>query len=472
MNGLLQHLALSLRLNFRSKQAIIYGYVVPIFFLFALGSVFATKPPLLRDMGRLLTVTILGGACFGMPTAMVAERERGVWRRYRLLPAATGGIILSAMVARFVIILSAAVMQIALARLIYKTPFPQHPIDMLGAFVFVCFAFLGLGLVIAMVSDNVPAVQAMGQAIFLPLIIIGGVGVRLESLPAWAIHIAGFLPGIYAVNALQACQMGPGLIARRFDLLSLTIIGLAAIVAGAKLFRWDVGQKLTGPAKGWVAVAVVGWLLVGFGAEFANRVKAALTPGEPPAVVAKIPPATTHASPATTQSVAIAPPAEAKAPWEKLTQKEIDSITYDDLPDDGGTVTPLAADLNSLDDDGRKRMENFNDALSDWAPGQVENIPQRVRNLLSLCAVADIVEDQHEAQIPYVVFNYMRANIQKDQLTKAVAWVVLNPSEGTAPTNIKDMKELGIDGEVPEDTVRERATLYGKKLLFRLLKKG
>src|SRR5258708_2219190 len=172
MNGLLHHLALSLRLNFRSKQAIIYGYVVPIFFLFALGSVFATNPPLRKDMGRLLTVTILGGACFGMPTTMVAERERGVWRRYRLLPAATGGIILSA-----------AVMQIVLARLIYKTPFPEHPIGLLGAFIFVCFAFLGLGLVIAMVSDNVPAVQAMGQAIFLPLIIIGGVGVRLESLP-------------------------------------------------------------------------------------------------------------------------------------------------------------------------------------------------------------------------------------------------------------------------------------------------
>ena len=33
------------------------------------------------------------------------------------------------------------------------------------------------------------------------------------------------------------------------------------------------------------------------------------------------------------------------------------------------------------------------------------------------------------------------------------------------------MKELAIDGEVPEDTVRKRATLYGKKLLFRLLKK-
>src|SRR3954469_15949297 len=156
MNGLLHHLRLTLRLNFRSKQAIVYGYVVPIFFLIAFGVVFrATKPPLIREMGQLITVTILGGACFGMPTSMVAERERGVWRRYRLLPTAIGGMIASAMVARFVIILSAVLLQIILARAFLGTPFPEHPIGMAAAFAFATFAFLGLGLIIAMLADTV-----------------------------------------------------------------------------------------------------------------------------------------------------------------------------------------------------------------------------------------------------------------------------------------------------------------------------
>src|SRR5580765_4534899 len=78
MTGLLTHLWLTLKLNFRSKQAIVYGYVVPIFFLYAFGSVFKSDKTLIHEMGQLLTVTVLGGACFGMPTAMVNERERGV----------------------------------------------------------------------------------------------------------------------------------------------------------------------------------------------------------------------------------------------------------------------------------------------------------------------------------------------------------------------------------------------------------
>src|SRR4051812_7458550 len=140
MRGLLEHFKLTLLLNFRSRQALIYGYLVPVFFLIAFGSIFRSgNPPLLRELGQLLTISVLGGACFGMPTAMVAERERGVWRRYRLLPAATGTLVLSTMAARFLIVLSAAVMQIVLAKLMYGMPLPAHPGQMFIAFGFVTF---------------------------------------------------------------------------------------------------------------------------------------------------------------------------------------------------------------------------------------------------------------------------------------------------------------------------------------------
>src|SRR3954470_24334431 len=85
MNGFLHHLRLTLKLNFRNPQAVVFGYVVPIFFLFAYGSVFGGQSkaaPLTRQLGQLLTISVLGGACFGMPIAFVSERERGVWRRY------------------------------------------------------------------------------------------------------------------------------------------------------------------------------------------------------------------------------------------------------------------------------------------------------------------------------------------------------------------------------------------------------
>ena len=90
MNALVAHLRASLRLHFRNKMALLYGYLFPLIFLVAFWVLYRyEKPPLLRHMGELLTVAVLGGACFGLPTTLVGERERGMWRRYKLAPIPT-----------------------------------------------------------------------------------------------------------------------------------------------------------------------------------------------------------------------------------------------------------------------------------------------------------------------------------------------------------------------------------------------
>src|SRR5215216_4363560 len=102
MNALLQHLRVSWRLHFRNRLALLYGYLFPLIFLVAFWILYRhEKVPLLRHMGELLTVSVLGGACFGLPTTLVSERERGVWRRYRLAPVGTWAVVLSTIVARY-----------------------------------------------------------------------------------------------------------------------------------------------------------------------------------------------------------------------------------------------------------------------------------------------------------------------------------------------------------------------------------
>ncbi|HEX4795358.1 MAG TPA: ABC transporter permease [Humisphaera sp.] len=484
MPGLLTHLWLTLKLNFRSKQAIVYGYVVPIFFLYAFGSVFKSDKTLIHEMGQLLTVTVLGGACFGMPTAMVNERERGVWRRYRLLPTAVGGIILSSMVARFVIVASAALIQIFLSHWSYQTPWPAYPGQLAIAFVFVTFAFLGLGLVIAMLADTVPAVQALGQALFLPMIMIGGVGVPLNILPNWARHVAGYFPGEYAVEALQNCYSPHGgLSAATFSLLALTIIGLAACITGAKIFRWDVGQRVAPRGRPWVAVALLAWAAVGLAAEHTGRLKsvtkpqsndlvAALTGNsgstQPSSVPAKGKPLASQPTTVATTEPAASQPAHLINSWRDVTLDDLNSITYEDVPDDGGAVTPFNASLENLDKDIKDRLDDLGTALLDWKPGQVADVGQRVRNILCVCAIPDVAQDLVESYVPLVVFDHLKSDIQKDELMKALGYVILKPADGKVITNIK---ELGFDADIAEEAVRERSYLYAKKMLFRLLGK-
>ncbi|MBW3630640.1 MAG: ABC transporter permease [Gemmatimonadetes bacterium] len=517
---MLHQLALGLRLHFRNRMALFYGYLFPSIFLAAFWALYRYEQvPLARHMGELLTVTALGGACFGLPTALVSERERGVWRRYRLTPIAPASLIASTVLARYLLLLSAGFLQVALAMLI-GMPLPAHPLDLFLAFSFVCFAFLGLGLVIASLADNVPAVQALGQCIFLPMLVIGGVAVRLASLPSWAQHLSAFFPGRYAVDAIQSTVTGEGLGTGVFSLFALLLIGAAGCIAGTKLFRWDSQQRFyASDGKGWLAVALAAWLVVGAAAEarglvatstlsraeedtgaltgitFRDRPAAAATrvasSGEPydsaaapqapplpapadsaPAAAPPAPPLAPGSSATSPAAVepAVAPPASAERTWRDVTMQDIElNLVFVGLPPDDGVVAPI----------GEGRLASFEGAecilarLPQWAPGKVSDPVQRVRNYLFVAAAMDLLQiPELEQGAPLAVFEQLRTEFPKDALIKILYWIATHPTEGDNQA-LDHLPAACLPAAAPPQPAeaRDRSSIYAVKLLGRLLGK-
>lgn len=430
--GIGRHILLTLRLNFRSKQALAYGYLMPVIFLLAFAALFRGSTPVLQDqLGQLLTITILGSCALGLPTALVAERELGLWRCYRLLPVPTGLLLVGVLVTRVILVAGAVLLQLALARLLFGTPLPAHPLQFTVAFLFVTFAFLGLGLVITALAENVPAVQALGQCLFLPMIMIGGVGVPLAALPAWAQQLAGFMPGRYAVELLQAACAGPaGPPLASFPLAALFVIGLAATVVGVRAFRWDAGRA---PGR-WrwfvIAPALLAWIGVGVVAEWSGRLQ---------------------------------PVRSAAEAFEAITDDDLQRISFADLPGDNELVTRLAPPFSTTPPS--PAGQEFIHQLAVWSPGAVADPVQRFRHLLSVAAVADVSADLKEAEIARAVYNELTARTKHAQARRLLAWISLHPNDGTVLTTAP---ELGLAKRIPEPMVRERSQLYARKFLGRL----
>jgi ABC-2 type transport system permease protein len=430
LRGCIRHFLLTIHLNFRNPQAMVYGYLVPILFLFAFGSIFRSDTPLLLPrMGSLLTITILGGACFGLPTALVAEREQGIWKRYRLLPVPTAWLLLGTMAARVLLVASSVLVQIALARAIFGTPLPDRPGAAAAAFGLVTAAFVGVGFLIAALADSVPAVQALGQCLFLPMILIGGVGVPLSVLPVWAQRVAGFLPGRYAVELLQPCFQTPaGPQSAGFRAAALAAIGLAAGVAGAALFRWEPGRR-PGPAKWWVGGALAVWAAVGALAWGTGRLQPVL-------------------------------PEETA--WSNITEAEIAEIRFDTLPGDRDLAAPLAPNSRTAE------QSALADRLAVWAPARLDDPGQSIRNLVALAAVADLCADPREAEIARAVLGRIKGAFDPAVARQALAWVILSPEDGRVVTRAP---ELGLFRHPPERLIRQRSAIYASKFLGRLLGK-
>ncbi|MEO8597631.1 MAG: ABC transporter permease [Candidatus Solibacter sp.] len=421
LRGCLRHFLLTIHLTFSSAQAIVYAYLVPIIFLLTFGSVFrGDDPPLLARMGQLVTITILGGACFGLPTTLVAERERGIWRTYRLLPVPTAWLVLSAMTARVLIVASSVLVQLVLARAIHGTPLPAHPWAAGLAFLFVTAAFLGIGLLIAALADSVPAVQALGQCIFLPMLMIGGVGVPLAALPVWAQRLAGFMPGRYSVELLQPTFDGPdGLRGAGFRLCALAVIGAAAGIAGSKLFRWEAGRGIGRASRGWVALALAVWGGVGV---FAWQ--------------------TGH----------LQPVSPASAAWANITDAEIGQIRFEGLPADNDLVARLAPASADL-----AQYRDLTGKLSRWPQARLDDAGQSIRNLVAVAAIADLTADSREADLARLVFQQIGSAFASAVARQALAWIILAPEDGETPVKAP---ELGLYRHPPQRLVRQRSVLY------------
>ncbi len=445
MRAFFAHLAFSLRLQFRNPLALIYGYAFPLIFLVAFGVLYRhERIPLVRHLGELLTITALGGACFGLPTSLVSERERGVWRRFRATPTPAAVLIASTVTTRYILLLSAVALQLIAIGIVSRT-WPPHLILLLGAFTVVAWAFIGLGLVIATLADTVPAVQALGQCLFLPMLIIGGVAVPLESLPAWTQHFSAFLPGRHAVALLQETASGTHSGETLFLVLALGLQGLVGFLVGTKYFRWDAQRRdRTSALPGAVAI-LSAWIAVGLLAEVRGTV-APLANGYE----------TTAADSRRTG---------APKSWSEVRAADVAALDFR-VPPDASVVSPIASDSESAEGPVPQQLDNLRALLPGWAPGREADPVLAIYHLLCVPAVVDVQQVPAERFVPLVVLAQLQATMPKESLIKLLTWIAQHSAEYSP---ITDISELGFPGEVGDPAiVQERVRLYALKYIARL----
>ena len=295
------------------------------------------------------------------------------------------------------------------------------------------------------------------------------------------------------------------------------------------MFRWDAQQRFARRSgKAWISVALLSWLIVGTLAEYRARADAATRsdsqsvqmnlPSPAPAPTTTAPPATSSAQPSPIPPNVTLSPAERKAEtartpatkpstpsastppapkpsasaapaekppaavpplphpvassWQAVTLADIDrDLVFDRLPSDQGIVTPIAPADEEPDPDTSDHLQYVREMLPSWQPGKVADPVQRVRNILYVAAVPDVLQTPIERFAPYVVFERLQEDIPKDQLIKVLYWIALHPTDGDDKA-IKDLWALKFTNDaVDPEQVRERAAIYAVKLLGRLLGK-
>ncbi len=237
-----QQVPLMLRSFLRQRALVLWTYGFSVVALFVGCSVLAGGGEGSAELRPLLgcAVVLLTALCAGVYGA-----SRGIWDffggaaidRYARCPNG-GSAILAFCLARFLVLLSAAVLQLLLLAVVYKIPVWRSPIAILLVVILSAACYVGTGLLCATVVRSRRQTLVLSNFVFAVMLVFSGAMIPTDLLPAWTMGISRALPSWHTMQALQKIiiEFAP----LKDVLTSVGVLAVAAaIVFGLSAWRFS-----------------------------------------------------------------------------------------------------------------------------------------------------------------------------------------------------------------------------------------
>ena len=280
MNGTLNLTIVRLKLLVRNRSAIFFSVVFPILFLFIYAFLFARgEPSRVRFlMGPVVVLTILGSGFWGVGFHIVFFREKNILRRFRPAPVGAGPLLISGVLANWVLQVIVVGLEFLIARMTFHIPWPSNVPALFLVVSLGLFAFAGIGMIVASLAGTMQETQVICNLLWFAFMFLSGATAPLAQLPEVIRHVALFLPSFYLVYAIQALLFGGATLSGMIpEMTALAVTAVTAYGLSLKLFRWDQQMNLPWRDKAWALPAVIPFLVLGVWANlYSQRIREAV----------------------------------------------------------------------------------------------------------------------------------------------------------------------------------------------------
>jgi ABC-2 type transport system permease protein len=280
VNASLNLTKVRMKLLVRNRAAIFFSIIFPLVFLFIYGFLFARGDPekVRFLMGPVVVLTILGSGFWGVGFQIVFFREKNILRRFRPAPVGAGPLLISGILANWLLQVFVVALEFAIARAAFHIPWPAHPLELFAIASLGLFAFAGLGMVVASIANTMQETQVICNLLWFAFMFLSGATVPLAQLPLAIQHVALFLPSFYLVFAIQASLFaGVKLSMMVPEVIALVMTTVVGYILGLKLFRWDTQMQVPWREKAWALPALVPFIVLGIWANlYSTRIRQAV----------------------------------------------------------------------------------------------------------------------------------------------------------------------------------------------------
>src|SRR5882762_2531966 len=247
------------QLALRNKMFFFFSIVMPMGFFFLYSGVFAKGEPRVVAylLGPVLALNVMG-SFWGLSATLVMFREQGILRRFHVTPATAADMLVSSILANYVLTIPTIAVELFFARVIFHVPNLGNLTSLFLLVSIGTISFGSLGLVIASVTNTMQETQVLNQLLWLPLIFLSGATIPFTALSKGVQHVALFLPATYLVHGFKNAILdsaGPGKLV--VVLVSLLVWFALTLFLSSQLFRWEPEAKIPRKAKLYVAATAI-----------------------------------------------------------------------------------------------------------------------------------------------------------------------------------------------------------------------
>jgi ABC-2 type transport system permease protein len=248
MHGFVKIVWVQLKLLFREPPAFFFTLVFPSILLLFFGSVFGNTvdPESYRKYGyvdgfvsALIGLVIATTGLMGIPISTAFKREGGTLRRFRATPLRPSTYLAADVVSHFLTTLGGVCGLLLLGTFVFHLRFGGSWLNVAAAFVLSTLSFFASGYVIASLAATGRMAQAIGQAIFFPMMFLSGASIPVEIMPEGMRRASQFLPLTHAIALLRGMWFGEAWGEHVTDIVVLLVMGITGVVVSARVFRWE-----------------------------------------------------------------------------------------------------------------------------------------------------------------------------------------------------------------------------------------
>jgi ABC-2 type transport system permease protein len=248
MNAFAHHLAYDFRTGLRDKSQMLMNYLFPLAFFAMMGLLMTQVNPTFKEtiIPAMMVNAYMAGGLLGLPNPLVASREAGVFRSFRIngVPSLSILTIPVLGISLHMVLVSAVIT--AGSALFFGAAFPLNwgwfVLIGLVAIVSIC----GIGALLGVVASNSRATVLLAQIIYIPSMILGGLMLPTSMLPPALGRVALLLPATHIINAFRGLALGlPPSFSTTGSLLVLATGAILSYALAAYLFQWDNNARRT-----------------------------------------------------------------------------------------------------------------------------------------------------------------------------------------------------------------------------------